>query len=260
MPRNATVEGPRRSSRIRTQTAAAVKQVVSTRANKENDVGEIRSEQRRPKHDRRRNHLPAEVHVEKKNLAHFREGENIGLNPPAPITSAEPIEAADRVKDNQTCTISSKSNAGPSKVVSKPPGKEGVKAKNTEVAVREGEGYREAEVRCAGVRDNERGKGPEFPDLTALKVREWREKLQKMLLSHPSSAKEDEMSAVDALFSVLEQFEGMNPVCLAFSKIDKVMRYIYVLEPHKVPRDDEFKFRDRAKVLVDKWRQIDHRY
>ncbi|KAJ7894678.1 hypothetical protein B0H14DRAFT_2682688 [Mycena olivaceomarginata] len=258
MPRNATVEGPRRSSRIRTQTAATVKQVVSARANKENDVGEIRSEQRRPKQDRRRNHLPAEVHVEK-NLAHFGEGENIGLNPPAPITSAEPIEAAgDRVAGDRASTISPKSKAWPSKVVSKPPGKQGVKAKNTEVAVREGEGYGEAEVRCAGVRDNERGKGPEFPvDPTALKVREWREKLQKMLLSNPSSAKEDEMSAVDALFSILEQFEGMNPVCLAFSKIDKVMRYIYVLEPHKVPRDDEFKFRDRAKVLVDKWRQID---
>jgi hypothetical protein len=34
------------------------------------------------------------------------------------------------------------------------------------------------------------------------------------------------------------------------------MRHIAALPAEKVPRDDEFKFRDRAKVLVDKWRQI----
>lgn len=34
------------------------------------------------------------------------------------------------------------------------------------------------------------------------------------------------------------------------------MRHINLLEPSKVPRDDEFKFRDRAKALVDKWHEI----
>lgn len=34
------------------------------------------------------------------------------------------------------------------------------------------------------------------------------------------------------------------------------MRHIHLLEPGKVPRDDEFKFRDRANALVNKWRQI----
>lgn len=34
------------------------------------------------------------------------------------------------------------------------------------------------------------------------------------------------------------------------------MRNIYVLEPSKVPRDSEFKFRDRAKALVAKWHGI----
>jgi hypothetical protein len=41
-----------------------------------------------------------------------------------------------------------------------------------------------------------------------------------------------------------------------FSKIGKVMRHIHLLEPGKVPRDDEYKFRDRAKALVDKWHGI----
>jgi hypothetical protein len=34
------------------------------------------------------------------------------------------------------------------------------------------------------------------------------------------------------------------------------MRHIHLLEPSKVPRDGEFKFRDRAKALVDKWHGI----
>jgi hypothetical protein len=41
-----------------------------------------------------------------------------------------------------------------------------------------------------------------------------------------------------------------------FSKIGKVMRHINALSADKVPRDDEFKFRDRAKTLVDKWHEI----
>ena len=41
-----------------------------------------------------------------------------------------------------------------------------------------------------------------------------------------------------------------------FSKIGKVMRHIHVLTDEKVPRDAEFKFRERAKVLVDKWHDI----
>ena len=34
------------------------------------------------------------------------------------------------------------------------------------------------------------------------------------------------------------------------------MRHIHALNADKVPRDDEFKFRERAKALVDKWHEI----
>lgn len=34
------------------------------------------------------------------------------------------------------------------------------------------------------------------------------------------------------------------------------MRHIAALTPDKVPRDEEFKFRGRAKALVDKWHAI----
>ncbi|KAJ7150154.1 hypothetical protein C8R43DRAFT_1006439 [Mycena crocata] len=94
-------------------------------------------------------------------------------------------------------------------------------------------------------------------DPEALQVREWRHKLQKTFLSNKSAApNEDEMPAVDALFTTVEGFQNMTIGYLTFSKIGKVMRHIHLLEPHKVPRDDEFKFRDRAKALVDKWHQI----
>ncbi|KAJ6476496.1 hypothetical protein C8R47DRAFT_985331, partial [Mycena vitilis] len=43
---------------------------------------------------------------------------------------------------------------------------------------------------------------------------------------------------------------------LQYSKIGKVMRHIGLLESANVPRDDEFKFRHRANVLVDKWQGI----
>ncbi|KAJ7620810.1 hypothetical protein DFH06DRAFT_1482421 [Mycena polygramma] len=94
-------------------------------------------------------------------------------------------------------------------------------------------------------------------DPEALKVREWRHKLQKTFLSsNKSLPKEEEMPAVDSLFTTVEGYQNMNIEYLTFSKIGKVMRHIHLLEPGKVPRDDEFKFRDRAKALVDKWHGI----
>ncbi|KAJ7849670.1 hypothetical protein B0H14DRAFT_2356066 [Mycena olivaceomarginata] len=48
----------------------------------------------------------------------------------------------------------------------------------------------------------------------------------------------------------------MNIGYLTFFKIGKVMRHIHLLEPGKVPRDEEFKFRNRAKALVDRWHGI----
>ncbi|KAF7343715.1 PWWP domain-containing protein [Mycena sanguinolenta] len=94
-------------------------------------------------------------------------------------------------------------------------------------------------------------------DPEALKVREWRHKLQKTFLSsNKALPKEDEMPTVDALFTTVEGYQNMNIGYLTFSKIGKVMRHIHLLDAAKVPRDDEFHFRDRAKALVDKWHEI----
>ncbi|TBU24649.1 hypothetical protein BD311DRAFT_552860 [Dichomitus squalens] len=93
-------------------------------------------------------------------------------------------------------------------------------------------------------------------DPEALKVREWRHKLQKAFLNQKAVPKEEEMPALDQLFSTVENYPNMTMEYLLFSKIGKVMRHIHVLSDDKVPRDDEFKFRERAKVLVDKWHDI----
>ena len=47
-----------------------------------------------------------------------------------------------------------------------------------------------------------------------------------------------------------------SALCSQFSKIGKVMRHIHALSEDKVPRDEEFKFRERAKILVDKWHDV----
>ncbi|KAJ7430880.1 hypothetical protein B0H11DRAFT_2389632 [Mycena galericulata] len=85
-------------------------------------------------------------------------------------------------------------------------------------------------------------------DPEALKVREWRHKLQKMFLSsNKSLPKEDETPAAHLLFTHrrgLPKYEHRLPddtsfplrvlsVVWQFSKIGKVMRHINLLEAHK---------------------------
>src|ERR1700722_12180078 len=128
----------------------------------------------------------------------------------------------------------------------------------------------------------------------AVKVRDWRHKLQKTFLSNKGLPSEEvrssispsllflewfisqDMPTLDNLFTTIETYDQMNiqylsvrlfpqnlETVLAYrgywsqsSKIGKVMRHIAALAADKVPKDNEFKFRDRAKVLVDKWHQI----
>ncbi|KAF7360837.1 PWWP domain-containing protein [Mycena sanguinolenta] len=96
-------------------------------------------------------------------------------------------------------------------------------------------------------------------DPEAQKVRKWRQKLQKTFLGNSGYTPQptaELMPAVDTLFKWLEEYGDMKAEYLKFSKIGKVMRHIHRLDGSKVPRDDEFHFRERAKALVDKWDQI----
>ncbi|KAI0929805.1 hypothetical protein AcV5_006673 [Taiwanofungus camphoratus] len=125
-------------------------------------------------------------------------------------------------------------DAGPSKQASPPPAKK---------AKRDKEGEDEIDSALAS-------------DPEASKVRDWRHKLQKAFLNSKALPKDEDMPALDQLFTTVETYENMNIQYLSFSKIGKVMRHIHALTPDKVPRDEEFKFRERAKALVDKWHDI----
>ncbi|KAL0569042.1 hypothetical protein V5O48_012927 [Marasmius crinis-equi] len=98
--------------------------------------------------------------------------------------------------------------------------------------------------------------GEESADPEAIKVREWRHKLQKTFLSNKGPPKESEMPAMDQLFTTIETYEKMDVNYLSFSKIGKVMRHIAALTDDKVPKDDRYRFRERAKKLVDQWHLI----
>lgn len=120
-------------------------------------------------------------------------------------------------------------DAGPSKQTSPPPAKKAKKDKEDD---------------------------PLAADPEAVKVREWRHRLQKTFLTDGKDPKPEDMPACDELFTTIEQYEKMNIHYLSFSKIGKVMRHIYMQTPEKIPRDDDFHFRDRANVLVEKWHAL----
>jgi len=98
---------------------------------------------------------------------------------------------------------------------------------------------------------------PLASDPEAVRVRDWRHKLQKTFLNDKGTGpKQDEMPACNDLFTAIEQYDKMNIHYLSYSKIGKVMRHIHLQASDKIPRDDEFHFRSRAKALVDKWHVI----
>ncbi|EJD02697.1 Tudor/PWWP/MBT [Fomitiporia mediterranea MF3/22] len=94
-------------------------------------------------------------------------------------------------------------------------------------------------------------------DPEAAKVKELRHKLQRAFLGK-STPKPEDMQGVDSLFQQVEEFD-ISLKYLQYSKIGKVMRHIAALEVDKVPRDDEFKFKDRAQALVNKWHNTVHK-
>ncbi|KXN91181.1 PWWP domain-containing protein 1 [Leucoagaricus sp. SymC.cos] len=123
-------------------------------------------------------------------------------------------------------------DAGPSKKGSPPPAKRARREKEDE------------------------GDDVKTSDPEAMKVRDWRHKLQKTFLSHKGLPKDEDMPSIDALFKTVENYDKITIEYLQFSKIGKVMRHIAVLDDDKVPRNDEYNFKNRADALVKKWQQI----
>ncbi|KAL0571764.1 hypothetical protein V5O48_010193 [Marasmius crinis-equi] len=94
-------------------------------------------------------------------------------------------------------------------------------------------------------------------DPEAIKFREWRHILQKTFLnSLKGPPKESEMPRMDQLFTTIEAYENMDVDYLTYSKLVKIMRHIAVATDDKVPKDGEYRFRERSKKLVDRWYPI----
>ncbi|KAI0283215.1 hypothetical protein BC826DRAFT_1093840 [Russula brevipes] len=94
---------------------------------------------------------------------------------------------------------------------------------------------------------------PLASDPEAVRVRDWRHKLQKTFLNDKGTGpKPEEMPACNDLFTAIEQYDKMNIHYLSYSKIGKVMRHIHMQQSDKIPRDGEFQFRSRAKRCANK--------
>jgi hypothetical protein len=67
------------------------------------------------------------------------------------------------------------------------------------------------------------------------------------------------MSDLHSLFVTIEAHQHVNkhhPLHRALPKMDDTMHSIAQLPDGKVPRDGEFRFRERARVLVDLWNGV----
>ncbi|KAK0462239.1 uncharacterized protein EV420DRAFT_1639446 [Desarmillaria tabescens] len=131
--------------------------------------------------------------------------------------------------------------------------KGGKKKENVES---EDDGEADEDAKKARKDKDEHEEGDLAKDPEAVKVRDWRHKLQKTFLSNKGDPKEEDMPGMDKLFHTVEAYQSITIHYLTFSKIGKVMRHIAALAEEKIPNDSQYKFRERAKALVDRWQQV----
>ncbi|KAL1837431.1 hypothetical protein VTJ49DRAFT_3783 [Mycothermus thermophilus] len=110
--------------------------------------------------------------------------------------------------------------------------------------------------------DKEKEATPKEPELTpeerhARKEKEvlfLRHKLQKGLLTRDQEPKEEEMKLMSDYITKLEGFPDLEVSIIRATKINKVLKAILKLE--NIPKEDEFKFKPRSQVLLDKWNKL----
>ncbi|KFY08748.1 hypothetical protein V492_05952 [Pseudogymnoascus sp. VKM F-4246] len=102
---------------------------------------------------------------------------------------------------------------------------------------------------------------PKEPELSAeekskkkeKEVRFLRHKLQKGLLG-TNKPKEEEMKQMSEFITKLEGYADLEVSIIRATKINKVLKGILKLE--EIPKEAEFKFRDRSTDLLTKWNKI----
>jgi len=81
-----------------------------------------------------------------------------------------------------------------------------------------------------------------------------RHRLQKGLLTRDQAPKPEEMKLMSDYITKLESFPDLEVSIIRATKINKVLKAILKLE--SIPREEEFKFKARSQVLLDKWNKL----
>ncbi len=81
-----------------------------------------------------------------------------------------------------------------------------------------------------------------------------RHKIQKGLLTRDQVPKEEEMKTVSEYLTKLEGFPDLEVGVIRETKINKVLKAI--LKIAAIPREEEFKFKPRSQVLLEKWNKL----
>ncbi|KAI9745229.1 MAG: hypothetical protein M1818_001507 [Claussenomyces sp. TS43310] len=81
-----------------------------------------------------------------------------------------------------------------------------------------------------------------------------RHKLQKGLLTRDQQPKEEEMRQMSEYVNKLEGQGDLEVSIIRATKINKVLKAILKLE--EIPKESEFKFKDRSQSLLEKWNKV----
>ncbi|KAG5995672.1 hypothetical protein E4U43_002996, partial [Claviceps pusilla] len=81
-----------------------------------------------------------------------------------------------------------------------------------------------------------------------------RHKLQKGLLTREQKPKEEEMQSMSDFITMLEKFGNLEVSIIRETKINKVLKAILKLDA--IPREEEFQFKKRSQILLDKWNKL----
>ncbi|OBT89203.1 hypothetical protein VE02_01649 [Pseudogymnoascus sp. 03VT05] len=103
---------------------------------------------------------------------------------------------------------------------------------------------------------------PKEPELSAeekskkkeKEVRFLRHKLQKGLLDNSKKPKEEEMKQMSEFITKLEGYSDLEVSIIRATKINKVLKGILKIED--IPKEAEFKFKERSTELLTKWNKI----
>jgi len=81
-----------------------------------------------------------------------------------------------------------------------------------------------------------------------------RHKLQKGLISRSGPPQAEDMDTMAEHLESLEQYQDLEPDIIRESKVNKLLKVILKLT--SIPRDEEFKFKERCTKLLAGWTQI----